>query len=156
MENKNQPPKPEKEPSSWSETVRYNDGQLSLEFRNEGDRINLSRHKYGDIHSPNPDQMTLVKTETGLYVLGRSVGIDTQEQSAFLLSGGLPEIIVGEPWGIPDVGPTDAVENVALRYKADRDFSSKVDREVNKPNPFDQYRDSIDKVAEQFTSHKNN
>ncbi len=159
MVNKNQPPRnPEHEPSSLPELVRYNDGQLALEFGNKGDRINLSRHKYGDVYSPNPSTMVLVETITGnIYALSQCVGINTQEQNAFLLSDNLPGITIGEPWNIPDIGSTDNVNRVALRYKIDRSLSTNVDKDIDLQNPFDQYDELIDQTLEQFSmSYRDN
>lgn len=151
MGEMNQSLMPEKRSNSWAETVRYNDGQLSLEFRNERDRVNLGLHGYGDVHDCDDNKMAVIETMDGeVYALSRGVGVNTQEETAFPLPYDLPEIIVGEPWRIPEVVDTYKVESVSLRYEVDHNFSSSVARESDKTNPFDQYNDLIGQAAEKL------
>lgn len=115
------------------EFVQFPDGELSLRFREPGDKLVLgmgSTHKYArDFYGSG---MALIRTKSGnTYGLAGGYVFNAREGGAWHLPDDDIEVTIGEPCTIPGVGSTSDVEGVLLRYKVGMDNTGAAQLEQN-------------------------
>lgn len=148
------------------EELQFSDGAVAFGWRNPGDRVTLGEFKYtSDLDSEGSPNVVILGLASGRrFALGRGVSVmlpeHSKETGRFLAQtertaahlekiapNGLPDVVIGEPWGVID--PTDPVADMVADYRTDARRLSGA-HQLDYPSPFPHVREILQEVQDKM------